>query len=82
MIAAKRFISITTEASQGVPWQDLRFREIYDGNGPARLEYHYCKKVLLEPFERIIWSIHGQKNFKIGGFVPAQRSPGDICRAE
>jgi DNA-binding transcriptional LysR family regulator len=39
MIAAKRFISITTEASQGVPWQDLRFREIYDGNGPARLDY-------------------------------------------
>jgi hypothetical protein len=39
MIAAKRFISIATEASQGVPWQDLRFREIYDGNGPARLDY-------------------------------------------
>lgn len=39
MIAAKRFISIATEASQGVPWQDLHFREIYDANGPARLEY-------------------------------------------
>lgn len=39
MIAAKRFISIATEASQGVPWQDLQFREIYDANGPARLEY-------------------------------------------
>ena len=39
MIAAKRFISVATEASQGVPWQDLHFREIYDTNGPARLEY-------------------------------------------
>lgn len=39
MIAAKRFISIATEASQGAPWQDLRFREIYDGNGPARIDY-------------------------------------------
>ena len=39
MIAAKRFISVATEASQGVPWQDLYFREIYDANGPARLEY-------------------------------------------
>jgi DNA-binding transcriptional LysR family regulator len=39
MIAAKRFISITTEASQGVPWQDLHFREIHDPTGPARLEY-------------------------------------------
>ncbi len=39
MIAAKRFISIATEASQGVPWQDLHFREIYDAYGPARLEY-------------------------------------------
>lgn len=39
MIAAKRFISIATEASQGVPWQDLHFREIYDATGPARLEY-------------------------------------------
>lgn len=39
MIAAKRFISIATEASQGVPWQDLYFREINDPSGPARLEY-------------------------------------------
>lgn len=39
MIAAKRFISVATEASQGAPWQDLHFREIYDANGPARLEF-------------------------------------------
>ena len=39
MIAAKRFISIATEASQGAAWQDLHFCEIYDANGPARLEY-------------------------------------------
>lgn len=39
MIAAKRFISIATEASQGVPWQDLRFCEIHDPTGPARLEF-------------------------------------------
>lgn len=39
MIAAKRFISVATEASQGVAWQDLHFREINDPSGPARLEY-------------------------------------------
>ncbi|WP_298311899.1 LysR family transcriptional regulator [Propionivibrio sp.] len=39
MISAKRYISIATEASQGVAWTDLRFQEIYDPTGPARLEY-------------------------------------------
>ncbi len=39
MITAKRFVTIATEASQGVTWPDLHFREIYDPNGPARLEY-------------------------------------------
>lgn len=39
MISARRFISIVTEASQGAPWQELRFREIHDPSGPARLEY-------------------------------------------
>lgn len=39
MVAAKRYISIATEASQGVTWTDLRFHEIHDPNGPARLEY-------------------------------------------
>jgi DNA-binding transcriptional LysR family regulator len=39
MVAAKRFITIATEASQGVAWPDLQFREIYDSSGPARLEY-------------------------------------------
>ena len=39
MISAKRFVSIATEASQGVEWPDLHFREIYDPSGPARLEY-------------------------------------------
>lgn len=39
MVAAKRFITIATEASQGVAWPDLEFREIYDSSGPARLEY-------------------------------------------
>ena len=39
MITARRFVSIATEASQGVTWPDLHFREIYDANGPARLEY-------------------------------------------
>jgi DNA-binding transcriptional LysR family regulator len=34
-----RFITIATEASQGVTWPDLNFREIYDTAGPARLEY-------------------------------------------
>lgn len=39
MVAAKRFISIATEASQGVAWPDIEFRQIYDPSGPARLEY-------------------------------------------
>lgn len=39
MVTAKRFVSIATEASQGVTWPGLHFREIYDSNGPARLEY-------------------------------------------
>lgn len=39
MVAAKRYISIATEASQGIAWTDLRFVEIHDPTGPARLEY-------------------------------------------
>lgn len=39
MVSANRFITIATEASQGVIWPDLQFREIYDSGGPARLEY-------------------------------------------
>jgi DNA-binding transcriptional LysR family regulator len=39
MVAAKRYISIATEASQGVVWAGLRFHEIFDPTGPARLEY-------------------------------------------
>lgn len=39
MVVAKRYISIATEASQGVAWTDLRFYEIHEPTGPARLEY-------------------------------------------
>lgn len=39
MVTAKRYISIATEASQGVTWTDLRFQEIHDPTGPTRLEY-------------------------------------------
>ena len=39
MVAAKRYISIATEASQGVSWTDICFHEIHDPTGPARLEY-------------------------------------------
>lgn len=39
IVAAKRYISIATGASQGVAWSDLRFQEIHDPTGPARLEY-------------------------------------------
>jgi DNA-binding transcriptional LysR family regulator len=39
MISARRFISIVTEASQGVTWPDLHFREIYDPSGPSRIDY-------------------------------------------
>lgn len=39
MVTARRYISIATEASQGVSWTDLCFNEIHDSTGPARLEY-------------------------------------------
>lgn len=39
MVSVGRFVTIATEASQGVTWPDLIFREIYDQSGPARLEY-------------------------------------------
>lgn len=39
IVAAKRYISIATGASQGVAWSDLAFQEIHDPTGPARLEY-------------------------------------------
>jgi len=39
MVSARRFITIATEASQSSNMPDLEFREIYDANGPARLEY-------------------------------------------
>lgn len=39
MVAARRFITIATEASQGIAWPDLAFREIYNTTGPARLEF-------------------------------------------
>lgn len=39
MITAKRFVSIATEASQGVIWPDLHFREIYEPNSLARLDF-------------------------------------------
>ncbi|MDK2770332.1 MAG: LysR family substrate-binding domain-containing protein [Sphingomonas sp.] len=39
MVAAKRYISIATEASQGVAWTDLCFQDLHDPTGPARLEY-------------------------------------------
>ena len=39
IVPVGRFITIATEASQGVTWPDLHFREIYDSSGPARLEF-------------------------------------------
>jgi len=39
IVSAKRYISIATGASPGIAWSDLRFQEIHDPTGPARLEY-------------------------------------------
>lgn len=39
MVTARRFITVATEASQGISWPELQFREIYDSVGPARLEF-------------------------------------------
>ncbi|MBK8631514.1 MAG: LysR family transcriptional regulator [Sphingomonadales bacterium] len=41
IVSAKRFITIATEASHGVNWPDIEFREIFDGNGPTRLDYAF-----------------------------------------
>lgn len=39
MVAARRFITITTEASQGISWPELTFHEVYEPTGPSRLEF-------------------------------------------
>lgn len=39
IVSAGRFITVATEASQGVTWPDLNFREVHDQNGTARLEF-------------------------------------------
>ena len=39
IVSVGRFITVVTEASQGVTWPDLNFREIHDQNGTARLEF-------------------------------------------
>jgi DNA-binding transcriptional LysR family regulator len=39
MVSAKRYITVATEASQGVVWPEVRFKELYDPTGPARLEF-------------------------------------------
>lgn len=36
-----RYITIATEASLGVTWPELEFREIMDQGGPARLDYAF-----------------------------------------
>lgn len=38
-VSIGRYITIATEASIGVTWPDLEFREIYDKSWPARLDY-------------------------------------------
>src|SRR3546814_1493622 len=39
IVSVGRFISIATEAAQGVTWPDLHFRDIHDQNGTTRLEF-------------------------------------------
>jgi DNA-binding transcriptional LysR family regulator len=39
IVSVGRFITVATEASQGVTWPDLNFREVHDQNGTARLEF-------------------------------------------
>ena len=39
IVSVGRFITVATEASQGVVWPDLCFREIHDQSGTARLEF-------------------------------------------
>lgn len=38
-VSIGRYITIATEASLGVKWPDLEFREIYDQNWPVRLDF-------------------------------------------
>lgn len=39
LVPSGRFVAVATESSQGVDWPGVRFREIYEQFGPARLEY-------------------------------------------
>ena len=41
IVAAKRYITIATEASRGVTWPDVEFREVFDGSGPTRLDFAF-----------------------------------------
>jgi DNA-binding transcriptional LysR family regulator len=38
-VSIGRYITIATEASLGVTWPDIEFREIYDQNWPVRLDF-------------------------------------------
>jgi DNA-binding transcriptional LysR family regulator len=38
-VSLGRYLTIATEASMGVIWSDLTFREIADQGGPARIDY-------------------------------------------
>ncbi len=39
MVPVGRFITIATEASMGVAWPELQFRDIYDNGGTARIDF-------------------------------------------
>ena len=39
VVPVGRFITIVTEASMGVTWPELQFRDIYDNGGTARIDF-------------------------------------------
>lgn len=39
MVAAKRYITLATEAAMGVGWPGVIFKEIHEDHGPARMEF-------------------------------------------
>jgi DNA-binding transcriptional LysR family regulator len=62
IVSARRFITIATEASQGVTWPDIVFREIFDSNGPARLDYaFYSREGNENPALKHFFSIIGER---------------------
>lgn len=79
MIAAKRYISIATEASQGAVWPDLHFKEVYDMMGPARLEFAlYWREEYENPALNRFFALIEERNPMFKADLTHTRSGGPV----